>query len=181
MSPDCIGLNTWREIRVVVDMRVLLRHQYFDGSGSSRGHRIGKTNPARIKNHLDALKTNWRTPCERHRADYPKLDDAEWHVFTGSQYDAKTGEWQMSKLPVHRIIRVSSSCCPGRRAQLPRLPAADLNASSPVRGRLRWGYSRFQRRWVLSVPSGRPASPRPLHRLRATRSTRVRPPALQAG
>jgi hypothetical protein len=26
------------------------------------------------------------------RADYPKLDDGEWHVFTGSRYDAKTGE-----------------------------------------------------------------------------------------
>lgn len=30
--------------------------------------------------------------------DFPKLDDAEWHAFTASRYDAKTGEWQMSKL-----------------------------------------------------------------------------------
>jgi hypothetical protein len=33
-----------------------------------------------------------------------KLDDAEWHVFTVSQYDPKTGEWHMVKLPVHHII-----------------------------------------------------------------------------
>jgi succinate dehydrogenase/fumarate reductase flavoprotein subunit len=38
------------------------------------------------------------------RADHPKLDDAEWHVFTGSEYDARTGEWRMSKLPVHHIL-----------------------------------------------------------------------------
>jgi hypothetical protein len=25
-------------------------------------------------------------------------------VFTGSSYDARTGEWQMSKMPVHHII-----------------------------------------------------------------------------
>ena len=46
--------------------------------------------------------------CQRfthlYRADHPKLDDADWHVFTASQYDAKTGEWHMSKLPVHHII-----------------------------------------------------------------------------
>ena len=40
-----------------------------------------------------------------YRADHPKLDDAEWHVFTGSEYDAKTGEWRMSKLPVHHILQ----------------------------------------------------------------------------
>jgi hypothetical protein len=28
----------------------------------------------------------------------------DWHVFTGSQCDAKSGEWEMSKLPVHHII-----------------------------------------------------------------------------
>ena len=39
-----------------------------------------------------------------YRADRPKLDDADWHVFTGSQYDATTGEWDMSKLPVHHIV-----------------------------------------------------------------------------
>ncbi len=47
-------------------------------------------------------ETRW--PGYYYRADYPKLDDAEWHVFTASRYDAKTREWQMSKFPVHRIF-----------------------------------------------------------------------------
>jgi adenylylsulfate reductase subunit A len=47
-------------------------------------------------------ETRW--PGYYYRADYPKLDDAEWHVFTASQYDPETGEWHMSKLPVHHII-----------------------------------------------------------------------------
>ncbi len=47
-------------------------------------------------------ETRW--PGYYYRADYPKLDDTEWHVFTASQYDPKTGEWQLSKLPVHHII-----------------------------------------------------------------------------
>ena len=47
-------------------------------------------------------ETRW--PGYYYRADHPKLDDTDWHVFTGSQYDPKTGEWHMSKLPVHHII-----------------------------------------------------------------------------
>ena len=47
-------------------------------------------------------ETRW--PGYYYRADHPKLDDREWHCFTGSQYDSKTGEWKMSKLPVHRIV-----------------------------------------------------------------------------
>ena len=47
-------------------------------------------------------ETRW--PGYYYRADHPKLDDAEWHVFTASEYDAKTGDWRMSKLPVHHII-----------------------------------------------------------------------------
>ncbi len=47
-------------------------------------------------------ETRW--PGYYYRGDYPKLDDTEWHVFTASQYDPQTGEWEMSKLPVHHII-----------------------------------------------------------------------------
>jgi adenylylsulfate reductase subunit A len=50
------------------------------------------------------FRTETRWPGYYYRADYPKLDDTEWHVFTASQYDPKTGEWHMSKLPVHHII-----------------------------------------------------------------------------
>jgi len=48
-------------------------------------------------------ETRW--PGYYYRADHPKLDDADWHVFTASEYDAKTGDWRMSKLPVHHIIK----------------------------------------------------------------------------
>jgi adenylylsulfate reductase subunit A len=47
-------------------------------------------------------ETRW--PGYYYRADHPKLNDNDWHVFTGSSYDAKTGEWRMEKLPVHHII-----------------------------------------------------------------------------
>ena len=47
-------------------------------------------------------ETRW--PGYYYRADHPKLDDRDWHCFTGSQYDPKSGEWEMSKLPVHRIV-----------------------------------------------------------------------------
>jgi adenylylsulfate reductase subunit A len=47
-------------------------------------------------------ETRW--PGYYYRADFPKLDDANWHVFTGSRYDARTGEWRLEKLPMHRLI-----------------------------------------------------------------------------
>jgi adenylylsulfate reductase, subunit A len=50
------------------------------------------------------FRTETRWPGYYYRADHPKLDDSAWHCFTGAQYDAKTREWQMSKLPVHRIV-----------------------------------------------------------------------------
>jgi adenylylsulfate reductase subunit A len=64
-------------------------------------HRV-LTAEAVARHTLFRKETRW--PGYYYRADHPKLDDSEWHVFTGSQYDAKTGEWQMSKLPVHRIV-----------------------------------------------------------------------------
>jgi adenylylsulfate reductase subunit A len=51
---------------------------------------------------LIRLETRW--PGYYYRGDHPKLDDNDWHVFTGSQYDPKTGDWHMTKLPVHHII-----------------------------------------------------------------------------
>ncbi|MDT8283801.1 MAG: adenylylsulfate reductase subunit alpha, partial [Gammaproteobacteria bacterium] len=47
-------------------------------------------------------ETRW--PGYYYRADHPKLDDINWHVFTVSQYDPRSAQWQMSKLPVHHII-----------------------------------------------------------------------------
>jgi adenylylsulfate reductase subunit A len=73
-------------------------------------HRV-VTAEAVARHTLFRKETRW--PGYYYRADHPKLDDSEWHVFTGSQYDAKTGEWRMSKLPVHRIV-------PGFELLLPR-------------------------------------------------------------
>ena len=64
-------------------------------------HRI-ITAEAVARHTLFREETRW--PGYYYRADRPKLDDKEWHVFTGSQYDAKTREWRMSKLPVHHIV-----------------------------------------------------------------------------
>jgi adenylylsulfate reductase subunit A len=64
-------------------------------------HRI-LTGEAVARHTLFRRETRW--PGYYYRADLPKLDDENWHVFTGSQYDAKTGEWRMSKLPVHHFV-----------------------------------------------------------------------------
>ncbi len=64
-------------------------------------HRVW-TSEAVLRHTLYRQETRW--PGYYYRGDFPRLDDADWHVFTASQYDASTGEWQMSKLPVHHII-----------------------------------------------------------------------------
>ncbi len=64
-------------------------------------HRVW-TAEAVLRHTLYREETRW--PGYYYRGDYPKLDDAKWHVFTASQYDAKTDQWQMSKLPVHHIV-----------------------------------------------------------------------------
>ena len=64
-------------------------------------HRV-ITAEAVARHTLFRRETRW--PGYYYRADHPKLNDAEWHVFTGSEYDVKTGEWRMSKLPVHHIV-----------------------------------------------------------------------------
>jgi adenylylsulfate reductase subunit A len=64
-------------------------------------HRI-LTAESVTRHTLFRQETRW--PGYYYRADHPKLVDPDWHVFTASEYDAKTGEWQMTKLPVHHII-----------------------------------------------------------------------------
>src|SRR3970040_2102068 len=65
-------------------------------------HHRALTAEAVTRHTLFREETRW--PGYYYRADYPKLDDTDWHVFTASQYDAKTGEWRMRKLPGHHII-----------------------------------------------------------------------------
>jgi adenylylsulfate reductase subunit A len=64
-------------------------------------HRI-LTAESVTRHTLFRQETRW--PGYYYRADHPKLDDGAWHCFTGSKYDPQTREWQMSKLPVHRIV-----------------------------------------------------------------------------
>jgi len=64
-------------------------------------HRVW-TSEAVLRHTLYRQETRW--PGYYYRGDFPKLDDAKWHAFTASRYDAKTGEWQMGRLPVHHII-----------------------------------------------------------------------------
>ena len=64
-------------------------------------HRVW-TSEAVLRHTRYRQETRW--PGYYYRGDYPKLDDADWHVFTGSRFDAEADEWQMSRLPVHHII-----------------------------------------------------------------------------
>ncbi|NTV94064.1 MAG: adenylyl-sulfate reductase subunit alpha [Thiobacillus sp.] len=64
-------------------------------------HRVW-TSESVLRHTLFRQETRW--PGYYYRGDYPRLDDADWHVFTASRYDARSGEWQLDKLPVHHII-----------------------------------------------------------------------------
>ena len=64
-------------------------------------HRVW-TAEAVTRHTLFRQETRW--PGYYYRADHPKLDDAEWHVFTASQYSPETDDWELTKLPVHHII-----------------------------------------------------------------------------
>ncbi len=57
---------------------------------------------AHIQHMLFRKETRW--PGYYYRADFPKLDDQNWKVFTNSRYDAKTGEWQVEKVPFRTNI-----------------------------------------------------------------------------
>jgi adenylylsulfate reductase subunit A len=47
-----------------------------------------------------------RYPGYYYRADFPKLDEANWKVFTISKCDPATGQWSIRKLPVKSWINV---------------------------------------------------------------------------
>jgi adenylylsulfate reductase subunit A len=64
-------------------------------------HRI-MTAESVTRHTLFRKETRW--PGYYYRADFPKLVDPDWHVFTASQYDPKTRQWEMTKLPVHHFV-----------------------------------------------------------------------------
>ena len=57
---------------------------------------------AHMRHLLFRTETRW--PGYYYRPDYPTLDDENWKVFVNSRYDAKTGDWQLEKVPFHSNI-----------------------------------------------------------------------------
>ncbi len=55
-----------------------------------------------IRHTLHRKETRW--PGYYYRADYPHVDDENWHVFVASHYDPSTRQWEMSTKPVHHIV-----------------------------------------------------------------------------
>jgi len=56
---------------------------------------------AHVRSILFREETRW--PGYYFRADKPQMDK-DWEVFVNCMYDAKTGEWEMKKVPIKRII-----------------------------------------------------------------------------
>jgi adenylylsulfate reductase subunit A len=54
--------------------------------------------------HHTMFRAETRWPGYYYRADYPKLDDADWHCFTLSRYDRRSEQWDMEKAPVYHIV-----------------------------------------------------------------------------
>ena len=57
---------------------------------------------ASARHMLFRKETRW--PGYYIRADYPYLDDENWHVFVNSRYDARSGKWEIWKVPVIHIV-----------------------------------------------------------------------------
>jgi len=56
---------------------------------------------AHVRSILFREETRW--PGYYFRSDKPKMDK-EWEVFVNCKYDAKTGEWEMKKVPIKHIF-----------------------------------------------------------------------------
>ena len=52
-----------------------------------------------LRHTIFRKETRWPGYC--YRADFPKLDDENWHVFVNSKYDKSTGNWQAFHEAVH--------------------------------------------------------------------------------
>ncbi|MCL6639527.1 MAG: adenylyl-sulfate reductase subunit alpha [Firmicutes bacterium] len=55
-----------------------------------------------IRTVLFREETRW--PGYYFRADYPKMDEANWHCFANITWNPATGEWTCTKRPVHKIF-----------------------------------------------------------------------------
>ncbi len=57
---------------------------------------------AHARHILFREETRW--PGYYYRGDFPKLDEANWHCFTVSRYDADKNQWQLNKRPYVSIV-----------------------------------------------------------------------------
>jgi adenylylsulfate reductase subunit A len=57
---------------------------------------------AHMRTILFREETRW--PGYYFRADKPTMNEDEWKVFVNSRWNPETGEWELSKKPVHRIF-----------------------------------------------------------------------------
>jgi adenylylsulfate reductase subunit A len=55
-----------------------------------------------VRHTIFRKETRW--PGYYYRADYPKIDDDHWNVFTVSSYDPISGEWTMTTKPVIKLV-----------------------------------------------------------------------------
>jgi len=57
---------------------------------------------AHVRTVMFREETRW--PGYYFRADYPKMDEANWHCFANITWNPKTGEWTCVKRPIHKIF-----------------------------------------------------------------------------
>jgi len=64
-------------------------------------HRV-LTAEAVLRHTIFRKETRWPGYC--YRADYPKLDDENWHLFVNSKFDQSTGKWQLFTKPCLQLV-----------------------------------------------------------------------------
>jgi adenylylsulfate reductase subunit A len=57
---------------------------------------------AHIRTIMFREETRW--PGYYFRADAPQMNEKDWTVFVNARYDPDSGEWEMSKKPIHQIF-----------------------------------------------------------------------------
>jgi adenylylsulfate reductase subunit A len=57
---------------------------------------------AHVRTILFREETRW--PGYYFRSDCPSMDEANWKVFVNARWNPETGEWEMSKKPIHQIF-----------------------------------------------------------------------------
>jgi adenylylsulfate reductase subunit A len=58
---------------------------------------------AHVRTMLYRQETRW--PGYYFRADKPKMDEANWHIFANCKYDAKANKWEMLNRPIYQIFK----------------------------------------------------------------------------